>query len=151
MAGASLDIQLQISNSAEVKAVFEALQATLADLTPVFQDIGESMLNRTRERFRTQTAPDGSPWAALSPDYAKHKKKNKDKILTLAGRLRGTLNYQAGPRSVRIGTPLFYGAAHQFGRPEINLTARPFLGLSRSDEQELLDILNDHLQRALNP
>jgi phage virion morphogenesis protein len=151
MAGASLDIQLQISNSAEVKAAFEALQAKLADLTPVFQDIGESMLNRTRERFRSQTAPDGSPWAALSPDYAKRKKKNKDKILTLSGNLRGLLNYQAGPRSVRIGTPLKYGAAHQFGRPEIKLPARPFLGLSTSDEQELLEILNDHLQRALNP
>jgi hypothetical protein len=56
MAGASLDIQLQISNAAEVKAAFESLQARLADLTPVFQDIGEAMLNRTRERFNTQTA-----------------------------------------------------------------------------------------------
>jgi len=43
MAGASLDIQLQISNADEVKAAFDALQAKLADLTPVFQDIGESM------------------------------------------------------------------------------------------------------------
>ena len=31
MAGVSLDVQLQISNAAELKA----------DLTPVFQDIGE--------------------------------------------------------------------------------------------------------------
>ena len=109
------------------------------------------MLNRTRERFRTQTAPDGSPWAKLDDDYKKRKPQNKDKILTLFGDLKGVLNMQVGPRSVRIGTPLIYGAAHQFGRPEINLPARPFLGLSTSDEQELLDILRDHLQRALSP
>jgi cobalamin biosynthesis protein CbiD len=61
MAGASLDIQLTISNAAEVKAAFESLQARLADLTPVFQDIGESMLNRTRKRFEDSVAPDGTP------------------------------------------------------------------------------------------
>ena len=76
MAGASLDIQLQISNAAEVKAAFESLQSRLADLTPVFQDIGEAMLNRTRERFNSQTAPDGTPWRALSPAYALVKKQN---------------------------------------------------------------------------
>ena len=147
MAGASLDINLEISNAADVKAVFESLQTRLADLTPVFQDIGEAMLNVTRERFNSQTAPDGSTWQALSPGYAKRKPRNKDKVLTLYGHLRGTLNYQAGPREVRIGTPLIYGATHQFGRGAI--PARPFLGLSSSDEQELLDILNDHLSRAM--
>lgn len=149
MAGASLDINLEISNAAEVKAVFESLQTRLADLTPVFQDIGEAMLNVTRERFNSQTAPDGSTWQALSPGYAKRKPRNKDKVLTLYGHLRGTLNYQAGPREVRIGTPLIYGATHQFGDPRRNIPARPFLGLSSSDEQELLDILNEHLSRAL--
>lgn len=163
MAGASLDIQLTISNAAEVKAAFESLQARLADLTPVFQDIGESMLNRTRERFNSQTAPDGTAWAPLSPGYKASKKRNADKILTLFGRLRGTLNYQAGKNEVRIGTPLIYGATHQFGAkkgsfgttrrgspiPWGDIPARPFLGLSPSDEQELLDILNDHLSQAM--
>lgn len=163
MAGASLDINLEISNAAEVKAVFESLQARLADLTPVFQDIGEAMLNVTRERFNSQTAPDGSTWQALSPGYTKRKPRNKDKILTLYGHLRGTLNYQAGPREVRIGTPLIYGATHQFGAakgafgrtrfgvpiPWGAIPARPFLGLSSSDEQDLLDILNEHLSRAM--
>ena len=147
MAGASLDINLEISNAAEVKAVFEALQTRLTDLTPVFQDIGEAMLNVTRERFNSQTAPDGSTWQALSPGYTKRKPRNKDKILTLYGHLRGTLDYQASAREVRIGTPLIYGATHQFGRGPI--PARPFLGLSSSDEQELLDILNEHLSRAM--
>ncbi len=163
MAGASLDINLEISNAAEVKAVFEALQTRLADLTPVFQDIGEAMLNVTRERFNSQTAPDGRSWAPLSPGYAKRKPRNKDKVLTLYGHLRGTLDYQADKDQVRIGTPRIYGATHQFGAakgsfgrtrrgspiPWGDIPARPFLGLSSSDEQELLDILNEYLSRAL--
>ncbi|MCU0806552.1 MAG: phage virion morphogenesis protein [Candidatus Contendobacter sp.] len=149
MAGTSQPITLEIENAAEVKAAFQELQSRLADLTPAFRDIGEAMLNSTRARFRSQTAPDGSPWAALSPDYQARKKKNADKILTLSGDLARLLNYQAAPREVRIGTPLIYGTAHQFGRPEINLPARPFLGLSKEDEQELLDILNEYLDGAL--
>ena len=195
MSGASLDIQLTLGNADEVKAAFLKLQGTLQDLTPVFRDIGEAMLNVTRERFNTQTAPDGTPWKPLSPAYKLIKKPNADKILTLYGRLRGTLTYQAGPKEVRIGTPLIYGATHQFGAakgsfgtvaaqineytrrgksgrdaqgrstaakpisvrahtrkmaiPWGDIPARPFLGLSTSDEQELLDILNDHLSRAM--
>jgi hypothetical protein len=41
MAGASLDINLSIANAQAVKAAFKSLQSRLADLTPVFQDIGE--------------------------------------------------------------------------------------------------------------
>jgi len=149
MSGASLDIQLQIANAAEVSAAFQSLQNRLADLTPVFRDIGEAMLNSTRERFNTQTAPDGTPWAALSKKYKASKPVNKDKILTLYGRLRGTLTYRAGPKEVRIGSPLDYAGKHQFGDPQIHLRKRPFLGLSVSDETELLDILNDHLSRAM--
>lgn len=149
MAGASQSIHLEIENAAEVKAAFQELAARLADLTPVFRDIGEAMLNSTRARFSSQTAPDGSPWAALSPDYQARKKKNADKILTLYGNLARLLNYQPAPMEVRIGTPLIYGAAHQFGRPEINLPARPFLGVSDDDAAEILAILNEYLAGAL--
>ncbi len=175
MAGASLDIQLEISNAAEVKVVFEALQTRLTDLTPVFQDIGEAMLNVTRKRFEDSVAPDGSAWAPLSEAtligrarrasgghltdrrYNKEQRWTKSAAMAYAfakplidrGHLMGTLNYQATAREVRIGTPLIYGATHQFGDPRRNIPARPFLGLSSSDEQDLLDILNEHLSRAM--
>ena len=144
MAGAqsALDITL---NDAEIQAELKQLAAKLTDLTPFFKDVGETLLNSTRERFRRQTAPDGTPWAALSPAYAARKKRNKNKILTLWGHLRGTLVKQADQDSLRIGTPLVYGATHQFGRGAI--PARPFLGLSEDDRQALLDALNDYLTK----
>lgn len=53
------------------------------------------------------------------------------------------------PRSLYFGTPMVYGAAHQFGRPEINLPERPYLGLSEEDKQKLLEIIQGSLN-AIN-
>ena len=114
MAGAQTVIDIDI-NDAEIQAALNQLAAKLGDLTPFFKDVGETLLNSTRERFRTQTAPDGTAWAALSPAYRARKPSHKDKPLTLSGVLRGTLTKQVDKDSLRIGTPLIYGATHQFG------------------------------------
>lgn len=144
MAGAQTVIDIDI-NDAEIQAELKKLAAKLGDLTPFFKDVGETLLNSTRERFRTQTAPDGAAWAALSPAYRARKPRHKDKPLTLSGVLRGTLTKQVDKDSLRIGTPLIYGATHQFGRGAI--PARPFLGLSAEDRNDLLDALNDYLAK----
>lgn len=144
MAGASDVITIEIDDR-EIRDGLRALETKLGDLRPVFRDIGEALLNSTRERFNTQTAPDGSPWAQLSPDYKKRKKKHSDLILTLNGYLRGTLNYQATRDELRVGTPMIYGASKQFGRPEINEPAREFLGLSDDDSAMILDTLSEWL------
>ncbi len=140
MAGAHIEIT---ANDRQIHEGLQALQDKLGNLKPVFQDIGEALLNSTRERFHTQTAPDGSPWAALSPNT--RKKKNQNLILTLNGYLRGTLNYQADKDSLRVGTPLIYGATHQFGNPSRNIPARPFLGLSEDDTQYILETMAEWL------
>lgn len=142
MAGANQPIDI---DDREIRDGLKALQDKLGNLTPFYQDIGEALLNSTRRRFETQTAPDGSPWAPLSPDYKKRKKKHSDLILTLNGYLRGTLNYRATRDELRVGTPMIYGAAHQFGRPDINLPDRPFLGLSDDDTEMILDTLESWL------
>lgn len=49
------------------------------------------------------------------------------------------------PRSLYFGTPMVYGAAHQFGRPEINLPDRRVLGLSDGDKQSVLETLEGYL------
>jgi phage gpG-like protein len=35
----------------------------LDDVTPIYQDVVEYMIQATRERFATATAPDGKKWA----------------------------------------------------------------------------------------
>lgn len=66
---------------------------------------------------------------------------------------------RATAHSVEVGSPLEYAATHQFGArarsfsggktPWGDIPARPFLGLSEADRAAVLDILADHLDRAL--
>ena len=111
MAGARIELTV---DDAEVQAALAKLTAAVKDTTPLMRDIGEHLLNSTRERFRTQTAPDGTHWAPLSTSTKRRKKHNRDKILTERGFLRGGLTYQADRDSVAIGSPSIYAGTHQF-------------------------------------
>lgn len=131
---------------------------------PLLAELGEYVLRTTRDRFKTQTAPDGTAWAALQPWYQKEKRRNKSRILTLNGYLRGQMAVQmVGERAVEVGSNLPYAAVHQFGaviRPRtakvllfrghaaksVTIPARPFLGLSDEDRNELVERTLDWLR-----
>ena len=147
----------------EVESRLRRLMLAGQDLTPAMNDIGEHLLRTTRDRFDSEEAPDGSPWTALSETTSARKRRNADKILTLDGYLRGGLVYRSTAHSVEVGTPSIYGGPHQFGSekgsfgsaakgtpiPWGEIPARPFLGLSDADGDELTDILRDYLTEPL--
>lgn len=112
------------------------------DTSALMPQLGEYLLASTQERFTSQTGPDGNVWQALQPRTLKRKKYNKDKVLTLRGFLRKNLRYQILDKTtVQIGSHLEYAATHQYGRAAI--PARPFLGLSSQDHQEIRAIIQD--------
>ena len=63
MPGAAITVTF---DDAEVRRALRRLIAAGRDMTPAMRDIGEHLLNTTRERFVDQKAPDGKPWAPLS-------------------------------------------------------------------------------------
>jgi phage virion morphogenesis protein len=78
--------------------------------------LGEYLLESTQARYKTQVDPQGKPWAPLKPSYAKSKKYNADKILTLRGYLRSSYRYQVkDDDTVEWGTNHETAAIHQFG------------------------------------
>ena len=100
------------------KDVSEALQRVakrIGNLSPIMKIIGERVILQTEERFNRQgPAPDGAPWASLSPATLKQKKHRK--ILTESGELRGSIHYQLrGANAIAIGTNKVYGAIQQLG------------------------------------
>lgn len=149
-------------DDAEVLHAFNALRRASGDLTPAMRDIGEALLNSTRERFNSQTDPDGQPWAPLSEATLARKTRNKDKILTRDGDLRRELSYREGPDFVEIGSPRVYASTMQFGAeagafgatargqpiPWGDIPPRAFLGLSDDDRERILEIVLDHLRDA---
>jgi len=110
------------------------------DTSSLMPRLGEYLLDSTRARFGPQQAPDGTPWAALAPRTSARKKHNPSKILTERGFLRKNLRYQVlSKTTVQVGSNLEYAATHQYGRAGI--PARPFLGLSPKDHQEIRAII----------
>ena len=173
MAGASLDLKITIDDQA-IREALERLIERGTGLEPAFRDIGEYLDLATRERFDRQQSPDGTPWEPLSDRtllgrMRKGVKRSRGQkrrrlttrggntkmsaiarlvqasILVESGDLRNTLRYHATADSLEFGTDREYGATHQFGAPDRNIPARPFLGVSPEDEDEFLRILRRHL------
>jgi phage gpG-like protein len=127
-----------------------ALQRQLADLlgrlarpAPALREIGAVVRDSARQRFRTETGPDGTRWPANSDTTLMRylggragsfrktatatggqgltakgaKRLGGKKILTDRGDLADTLAYQLGDggRSVAIGSNRVYAAMQQFG------------------------------------
>ena len=160
MAGVTIRVEF---DDGEVRRALDRLARAGTDLAPTMRDIGEHLLNSTRKRFSDQQSPDGTPWAPLTEKTKARKKRNKDKILTRAGFLRGNLTYRADADSVEIGSPSIYAGTHQFGAPAGSfgngipwgdIPARPFLAdadgrLAASDEDTIREIIRDHLADSI--
>ena len=67
----------------EVKALLQKLQGKAQNMAPVLRTLGEQIVERTKQRFATSTAPDGTTWkpnsaatlAALSERIMGHRDK----------------------------------------------------------------------------
>ena len=165
MAGINISIDEQALQSIHNK--LNQLGRFSKDPSTALAQIGEYLKRSTRERFKTQTAPDGTPWATLSDKTKKHR--NQNKILTLRGHLQGRLRWQLTDNGVELGTNSIYAATHQFGMtkgysgtgqyktkqgsfliPWGNIPARPFLGISQTDQTHILNIIETHIANTLN-
>ena len=135
----------------EVKAAFARLIAALpigGDMTPVMKDIGRALKTGTQLRFRSQSAPEGTPWKPSLRAITEG-----GKTLRLTGRLRNSITFVASKDAVEIGTNVVYSAIHQFGGAagrggKSKLPARPYLGASEPDKTEILRIVNGYIARA---
>lgn len=121
MTGATYDVEL---NSLAAQDALNQLLEVFGNLKPTLMDIGEYLMIADRQRFRAQVSPDGTPWAPLSPRYAKTKRKNKDRILFLDGYLQNTRRYQIpSDTELVFGSDRPYAAIMHWGG-EINMPAR---------------------------
>jgi len=136
------------------------LAREIEDATPILAEIGELLVQRTKERFAAQRAPDGTPWAPLAARTIE-RKGHARALLGESGRLSHEIVYQVSKDRLEVGSPLVYAAVHQFGArkgqfgtskkgrpiPWGDIPARPFLGISREDEADIVAIIREHLQR----
>lgn len=167
MTGVVIETRIDATAAAEA---FDRLARVVRDPEPILRAIGVGLVQVTQDRFESATAPDGSSWAALNPLYAATKR--GPGILresAMRGGLMASITFETSSDAVQVGTNKVYAAIHQFGgtiKPKsgdalvfriggqlvfarsVTIPARPFLGIGPADEEMILDVVEDALDRA---
>ncbi|QGA56499.1 MULTISPECIES: phage virion morphogenesis protein [Brucella] len=120
-----------------------------------YKNVGERLLESTANNFDNESAPDGTRWQGLSAVTRDRRSKLNGNapmtILQVSGRLKESINYEASDTEVRIGSALVYAAIQHLGGESKGfmkgavIPARPYLGISPADEEEIFAIAEDWL------
>ena len=163
----SYSVSVTVSTNNETKELISKLnRMSSVDKHSVFNAIGEGLRTSTVERFQNQAAPGGSRW---EPSIRAIAEGGKTLIQTTT--LRNSIHVESSSEGVTIGTNDIRAATLQFGdertiraknakylrfkggdrkwhsvkQVKIKIPARPFLGISESDEREIRDTIEEAL------
>ena len=149
-------------DDAQLHAGLRSLIALGRDTGPVMADITAIGESSTRMRFRTETGPDGQKW---KPSL--RARITGGRTLTKDGHLSGSISGRHGRDFAEWGVNRIYAAIHQFGGEirakdgslrfrlanggfatvqKVTMPARPFLGISDDDRDDILDIIQARIQ-----
>lgn len=166
MAGVS--IQLTVEDRA-VQTLLRRILERTRDLRPALDEAAAVVENSTRARFRQQHDPQGNPWTPLSRRTLERRggRTRKEQrsirgqraatsaqILIDTARLLRSITRQVDATEASVGTNVVYGRIHQLGGKagrghRVRIPARPYLGLSHEDREEVRLILSRHLATAM--
>lgn len=159
MSGVSIQVT---AGSRQVRDAIAALVAAGRDLREPFDEIGASLLTSTQQRIQDEETPEGERWPELAESTqkrwigkgSKRTQRGKDHMLRVKDLLYAAISYTASASELMLGTNKTQAALLQFGGTEDMpagpraVPARPYVGLSADDENEIGAILTDYLTEA---
>lgn len=142
------------------------LQSLFAELVRVGEDgkaitrvVAASLLSSSEQAFEQERDPStGAAWSSLSDPYTRWRQQHgysPIKILTRDGDMARSVTSDWGDTWARVGSNAPQAAIHQWGgkagmRPgPAAIPARPFMGLDKTGEKDILDFLINRLSGAL--
>ena len=143
-----------VTFEADIAVAAEALGRLTDDqLGLLAYEIGALIEDQTKLRIADEkTAPDGTPWAPWSARHAATRNTGnaiRHSLLVGEGDLRDSIqNFTTGTAAV-VGTPLIYGATHQFGSANGTIPARPYLGLSNDNRLAIEELVIGRIEDLL--
>lgn len=135
------------------------------NFTALHKEIGEYLVSSTKERFDNETAPDGTEWPK-----SYRVQEEGGVTMTDTARLKNSVHYRARPDKVEVGTNDIRASVHQQGKTikaknakflkfkvagrwaqkkSVKIPARPFIGISEEDDQEIVAIIAETFGRLL--
>lgn len=129
--------------------VISSASRNLTDMEgDLLESIGEALVSSSVKRFVDEQGPDGKRWKP-----SQRAATTGGKTLTDTGRLRNSIDYATARGKVMVGSNVRYARIHQLGGKtgrghKINMPARPYLGFSKSDIEEVKKTISDFLAGA---
>jgi phage virion morphogenesis protein len=163
MDGVRIEVTLQ--DFPLMMAAFAGLAAASSDMTPLMEEIAFYGENSTKYRISVSNmGPDGVPW---QPSL--RVRRGGGHTLYESHRLNDSISSEATANQAMWGTNVIYARVHQEGatihakeggklrfelpglglmfRDEVTIPARPFLGFSSEDQEEIASIAGDYFAR----
>lgn len=146
-------MQIELDTKEALKGL-RKLEGKASDLSPLMEDISGMLADITEDAFEGQYDPEtGIGWASLDPAYQSQRFRQgtwPGSILQVTGGLATSITTDFGNNFAQIGTNKVYAAAHQFGVKDFSdrsgeLVARPFIGFSSQDAEEMEQMISDYL------
>lgn len=155
-------VALEITSTGLDEALLKIDGLADAPRAELMEGIGRLVQEQTRRRIEEEkTAPDGSAWR---PNLA------GTPLLYASGALSRSIDYAASEESVQVGTGLVYARPHQDGAviepknapalafrlgnrlifsKRVRLPARPYVGLSADNQNEIVEAAEDWVARLV--
>ena len=106
------EFKIEVDDQA-VRAELGKLAARVGNISPMLAALGEDILARIKQRFNTETGPDGQKWPANKP--ATKRRKNGRSINFDRGDLRRQIFATVAGGALTVTSTPVYAAIRQFG------------------------------------
>ena len=120
----------------------------LGDTQALMESVGEALRSGTIERFDAEEDPQRKKWKPSARAMA-----GGGKTLDKESHLKDSIDYAATSDKVMVGSNLPYARIHQLGGKtgkghKVDMPARPYLGVSEEDMDEVRETMADFLAGA---
>lgn len=115
---------------------------------------GEALVTSTKDRFKEAVEPDGTPWKESARVAGKG-----GQILVENANLRNSIGYESTSDTTAVGSSVIYANVHQGNEDgsdivietryaKITMPARPYLGFSDDDVDEMKEMYEEFLKQG---
>lgn len=119
------------------------------DRRRLLDGMGASGVSQTQRRIQEEkTSPDGKPWPAWSPKYAKSRHSNQSLLIGTGVLVSGITHNVLSDTEVEWGSPEIYAATQNYGDKDRGIPQREFQGVSDANADELEKGCADFMERT---
>lgn len=162
----SANIEMNLRELDGVREKLEKARLSPQERKKLLASVAQLVEMQSKERFDTQTDPDGNRWkeiSAVTAAYYRKKFITHRSLLFISGFLRESIESQVNSWQAVIGATRIYAATHQygaekgqFGRTKRNapipwgrIPPRPYLGLNDENVSEISRCVDEYLAEKI--